>query len=268
MNIPGHSATTVNGTAAKPPDKAGDAKLRKATKDFEAVFVSYLMKTMRGNSANNEMFGESFGGDMMDGVFDLEMAKQISRNSRNGIADILYRQIKGREASAAGSQGNTQPAAPDSTAVKPAAAGRPSAPKKDAGLQERLSRYESSINGAAQQFGLDPNLIRAMIATESGGHPNASSPKEAKGLMQLIDSTATAVGVKNVWNPEENITGGAKYMKSLLDRFQGDVKLALAAYNAGPGAVEKYDSIPPYRETKEYVNRVMNFIDYFDQSEK
>jgi len=99
--------------------------------------------------------------------------------------------------------------------------------------------------------------VTALIARESAGNPNAVSPKGAKGLMQLMDGTAREMGVKYSFSPAENINGGVKYLKNMLDSFGGDEKLALASYNAGPGAVRKYNGIPPYRETQEYVRAVL-----------
>jgi len=115
---------------------------------------------------------------------------------------------------------------------------------------------------------VDANLLKAMIVEESGGKRHARSPKNAKGLMQLIDSTAKAVGVKNVWDPQQNIQGGARYLKQQLERFDGDVSLALASYNAGPGNVERYHGIPPFRETQNYVKRVMNLFTAFQSMER
>lgn len=132
-------------------------------------------------------------------------------------------------------------------------------------IAERLATYETIIDTAAQAHGVDPVLIKAVIATESAGKANARSSKEAKGLMQLIDSTAADMGVKNVWDPEENINGGTKYLKKMLERFDGDLKLALASYNAGPGAVERHKGIPPYRETRDYVSRVMHYMKQYEQ---
>jgi soluble lytic murein transglycosylase-like protein len=122
----------------------------------------------------------------------------------------------------------------------------------------RLYRHEyaDTIEVAAQQHGLDPALVRAVIHAESGFNPAARSKKGATGLMQLMPQTARMLGVTNALMPEHNIRGGTQYLASLLAQFQGDVKLATAAYNAGPGAVVKYAGIPPYDETRVYVQRV------------
>ena len=85
--------------------------------------------------------------------------------------------------------------------------------------------------------------------------------------MQLIDSTAAAMGVRDVWDPRQNVRGGAKYLSQMLDRFQGNVEHALASYNAGPGAVDKYQGVPPYKETQEYVDRVLQYLRDFEQQE-
>jgi len=119
------------------------------------------------------------------------------------------------------------------------------------------SPYDEHITGAAAQYELDPDLIRAMMHEESRGKPGARSPKGASGLMQLMPATARNLGVKNIFDPKENIYGGAKYARQLLDMFNGDVDLALAGYNAGEGAVAKYgNKIPPYKETRNYVKNI------------
>jgi soluble lytic murein transglycosylase-like protein len=120
-----------------------------------------------------------------------------------------------------------------------------------------LKEFGESISSAARTYKVDPKLVYSVIKAESDGRANAVSPQGAKGLMQLIDSTATAMGVSDSLDPHQNIHGGTKYLRQLLDRFDGDVKLAVAAYNAGPGAVSKYDGVPPYPETRRYVEKVL-----------
>lgn len=110
----------------------------------------------------------------------------------------------------------------------------------------------------ARRHGLDPRLVRAVIYVESGEDPRAVSPKGAQGLMQLMPGTAGDLGVGNPFRPRENIQGGVSYLAALLQRFGGNVELALAAYNAGPGAVERHGGIPPYPETQRYVKRVLD----------
>lgn len=120
-------------------------------------------------------------------------------------------------------------------------------------------RYDALIDEHALANGVDADLVRAVIQVESAYNPRARSPKGAMGLMQLMPGTAAEFGVLDAYNPAENIRGGVAYLRSLLDRYGDDPTLALAAYNAGPTAVEKYgNTVPPYRETRQYVDRVRN----------
>ncbi len=118
--------------------------------------------------------------------------------------------------------------------------------------------YSQYIHKAASKYDLEPDLIKAVIKTESNGNHRAVSRKGAIGLMQLMPSTASDMNVSNPYNPEENIEGGTRYLKYLLERFNGNMTLALAAYNSGPKTVEKYGNVPPIDETRQYVKRIMN----------
>ena len=116
----------------------------------------------------------------------------------------------------------------------------------------------SLIDRTAQKYGIDEKLVRALVKQESGFNPNAKSHAGALGLMQLMPSTAAGLGVKNPLDPVQNVEGGVKYLKSMLDRFNGNTILALAAYNAVPNAVKKYRSVPPYKETQNYVRSILS----------
>ena len=119
------------------------------------------------------------------------------------------------------------------------------------------SAFDAQINAAAASNGIDPALLKSLVSQESGFNPSARSGAGAVGLTQLMPGTAASLGVTNPLDPAQSLQGGAKYLREQLDRFGGDEQLALAAYNAGPGAVQKYGGVPPYAETQNYVNSVM-----------
>jgi len=113
------------------------------------------------------------------------------------------------------------------------------------------------VDQLSREHGLDPKLMDALIRVESGYDPRAVSHKGAMGLMQLMPATATRLGIRNPFDPEQNIRGGMREFARLVDRYRGDLQLALAAYNAGEAAVAQYRGIPPYRETRNYVSRIL-----------
>jgi soluble lytic murein transglycosylase-like protein len=130
--------------------------------------------------------------------------------------------------------------------------------KVPAAPEVRRASLWNTVQETSNRHGLDPKLVDLVIRMESGYHPYVVSPKGAQGVMQLMPETASLYGVHNAFDPIENISAGVRYLKDLLARYNSDVKLALAAYNAGPGAVDRHGGVPPYQETRKYVNAILN----------
>lgn len=134
------------------------------------------------------------------------------------------------------------------------------------GEASRSSQYEAMIEQAAERNGIEPALLHGLIEQESGFDPNATSSAGAAGLTQLMPGTASSLGVANALDPAEAIEGGARYLGELSSEFGGNTTEALAAYNAGPGAVEQYGGVPPYAETESYVEKVLGYAESYRQS--
>lgn len=158
---------------------------------------------------------------------------------------------------------NVAPAAQDNARFELLAIkGRPNASRSCKGMtqtkmQVRARDFDSTIHRIAGEFKVDSKLVKAVVRNESCFDTMAVSTAGAQGLMQLMPPTAKELGVTDPFNAEQNLRGGVQYLKALMDKYSNNIALALAAYNAGPGAVAKYDGVPPYRETENYIERVM-----------
>ncbi len=133
-------------------------------------------------------------------------------------------------------------------------------------LEERsasVNTYDHWIKGASKKYALDPALVKAVIHAESRFDPLAVSPKGAKGLMQIDPVTIEELGISDPFNPKYNIYGGVRYLREMLDAFNGDNRLALAAYNAGPNQVLRHNGVPPFKDTKKYLSKVLRYQTYY-----
>ncbi len=238
-------------------------RLGQVSKDFEAMFLSFMLKSlMKISGEEKSLFGgDNFGADILDGVFLFEISRHIAKNGKFGIAELVSRQLESKELKNENKQGVNKSISNDKAVQK-----KKISAVYGKSLMERISKFDEIIKKASSEFNVPEELVKAIIAVESSGNALAISPKGAKGLMQLVDSTAQFIGVKNVWHPVENIYGGVKYLRYLLDKFNGDVKLALAGYNAGPENVLKFGGIPPFPETIEYVSKVVRYMKLFEKN--
>lgn len=238
-------------------------EINKAAKQFESLLTGLMLKSMTQTTGG--FFGEnSFGTDYFDTIFQQELASEMSEKQSLGIAEKLYERITGEKYDPLLDLSHREKLdlRPPKIDIKNINNNSNIIPSRTS--VNRLNKYENYINEAAQKFGLDKNLIKSIILTESAARENAVSKANAKGLMQLIDSTAQDMGVNNVWDPKQNIMGGTKYLSNLLRQYNGDLELALAGYNAGPGNIEKYNGIPPFKETKNYISRVTGYLNHFN----
>jgi soluble lytic murein transglycosylase-like protein len=147
---------------------------------------------------------------------------------------------------------------PEPAEAQEPAAPAPAQPAVERGALLRDTAYAGLITAAAEAHGVDPILVQALIQVESNYKPRARSSKGAMGLMQLMPSTAREYNVRNAYDPKANINAGVQKLKALLEKWEGNIALALASYNAGEGAVIKFNGIPPYRETQKYVSKILS----------
>ncbi len=245
---------------SKPTRKLTDehemANARKACQEFEAIFIHKMLSSMREAFESEKGEDKDFGGDMFKSMMDEQLGIALARAGGIGLANMLGKSL--------GIEDDLPPAGSRLPRNFPMEVGISAYERGKVGPV--LEAYEPAIKAAASDSGVSENLIKAVILQESGGDARAVSGKGAKGLMQLMDATAKELGVKNSFNPVENIRGGARYLAGLIREFKGDLELALASYNAGMGTVKKFGGIPPYEETRGYVKKVMAELDKLNKA--
>lgn len=265
------------------------SKMVAVAREFEQMFANIMMKAMRSSIPESSLVKKSTGEKIYTDMLDSEYSRMLVGQSSMGLADNFIREMgamdgtdvteallelkKGESQTRqmniqsnmpSGMQQFASSPAPfistDSNKFNPNIETKADSKEKLSGFSKMVTRWESLIDKAAEKFGVDKKLIAAVIQAESNGKNNAQSHVGAKGLMQLMDGTASDMGVTNSFSPMQNIMGGTKYLKNMLNRFGGDVDKALAGYNAGPGNVEKYGGVPPFKETIKYIKKITGFL--------
>lgn len=255
-------------------------KFAQVSRGFEAMFVNMMLKEMKAG-LNSEDTPE-FSGPLQE-YTDMMLSDHISAQGTGiGIAEKVYQFLTGENLPSPKVIQAAKPFIADYNQninqnpnriedAKPQVAPiiekvRPVSDIKGNFLDKvknRIEVYDNIIVKASEKFGVPQELIKAVITAESAGHNHAKSKVGAKGLMQLMDGTARELGVSDSFDPAQNIFGGTRYLRKMLDKFDQNRELALAAYNAGPGNVEKYGGIPPFRETESYVKKVSKYLNQF-----
>lgn len=274
------SAVKMSETNPGHLSEAEKTQYAKAARGFESMFVSMMMKQMKESMLDDDHKedGEnmSFGADTLGSYADMQFSDFVARSGKGmGLAEMIYKKMTGGDSLPTISiqlPTDIRPSAKEEGSPVQVTAVTHSqiTPKTNSGdtfsarVQDRLSEYEPIIAQASKQFNVPPHIIKAVITAESAGKSSAVSKVGAKGLMQLMDGTAGDLGVKNSFDPEDNIRGGTKYLRKMLDEFDGNVDLALAAYNAGPGNVRKHGGIPPFQETQAYVRKVKQYAERYE----
>jgi Rod binding domain-containing protein len=284
-------AASASRPAAGASPQKSEAKLEQTAREFERLLVEQMLTAMQ-ESLEEGMFPTSgASSDWYTSLFNQEMSRQITADGGLGVARGMLEQLRAQDGAeqAQGSAGTglldlsrgagmqaglasldrafelrrrereSELLEPLSTLSKRSELYRAARAESTAADPPRRAEMKALVREVAAEVGVDARLALALVETESGFNPRARSPKGAMGLAQLMPDTARGLGVTDPLDPRQNLKGGLTYLKRMLEKYQ-DRDLALAAYNAGPGAVDRHKGIPPYRETRAYVARIGNLL--------
>ncbi len=225
-------------------------QLKKACRGFEAIMVQKMLEEMDKTVPKDSLIKNDAQNDIYKSMYIDALAKKMTDNSPFGIGKILFNSLKEYVEYKKHSNGNIKIKKLKQENFKPL--------KSYGQVTADKDYINKVVDRASKMYSVPKKLIYGIIKAESDFNPNAVSAAGAVGLMQLMPQTALDLGVKNAWSIEENVMGGVKYISQLLNQFK-DEKLAVAAYNAGPENVKKYKGIPPFKETKNYVKKVLAY---------
>lgn len=229
-----------------------------------AAMQRYAALNAQIDGFKNKIYGNNQNLNPMDTIYPQNRA---SSNDPNSFENILKSSIPTTEFGnlLLGSQGmkvnasllKNQQTQTLTNAIQELSSANDNISELNSGSINSKAQILDMVTMISDKYGVDDRLVKALIRQESGFNPNAKSKAGAMGLMQLMPATAKSLGVQNAFNPVQNVDGGVRYLKSMLERYNGNIILALAAYNAGPGAVDKYSGVPPYQETQNYVKNIL-----------
>jgi|GEM_PF-135478 len=273
------------------------AEFAKVARGFESMFINMVYKGLKSAMLEEKKSEMTFGADTLEGYTDMAFSDELSKKGNGiGIADMIYQNLTGdklgnireldsktynkfisemkpininekpitiKETSSILDVEKDNSFVPDEGIGDEIAKNKVVKNNLSSKLEERLSNYDEFIKEASEKYSVPVNLIKSVISAESFGKSDAVSKVGAKGLMQLMDGTSKDLGVKDPFNPKDNIIGGTKYLRLMMDKFDGNLENVLSAYNAGPGNVVKHNGVPPFQETKSYINRVKHYLELY-----
>lgn len=269
------------------------AEFAKVARGFESMFINMVYKGLKSAMLEEKKSEMTFGADTLEGYTDMAFSDELSKKGNGiGIADMIYQNMTGdklgsireldsktynkfiselkpnslKENKNKEAQSNLKidnSFVVDDGIAEEIGKNKVINTKLNENLENRISNYDTFIKEASDKYSVPVNLIKSVISAESFGKSEAVSKVGAKGLMQLMDGTSKDLGVKDPFNPKDNIEGGTKYLRMMMDKFDGNIDNVLSAYNAGPGNVLKYNGVPPFQETKSYINRVKHYLELY-----